>query len=129
MRLQAVARVVVRLLYRNWRSIDVPDARGHQPISFLAYWVGCPGTGKVKSEKCSASTTWQRLAEEKACLEHLDAERAYRGDSGFGKATEDRIVWRELLDLELQDIDEQVRRICQAAGDLCPALADVQQRS
>ena len=70
----------------------------------------------MKSEKCSASTTWQRLAEEKACLEHLDAERAYRGDSGFGKATEDRIVWRELLDLELQDIDEQVTRICQAAG-------------
>ncbi len=75
------------------------------------------GTGKVKSEKCSASTTWQRLAEEKARLEHLDAERASRSDSGFGKATEDRIVWRELLDLELQDIDEQVRRICQAAGD------------
>ena len=75
------------------------------------------GTGNAKSEKCSASTTWKRLAEEQACLEHLDAERAYRGDSGFGKTTEDRIVWGELLDLELQDIDEQVSRICQTAGD------------
>jgi hypothetical protein len=27
-----------------------------------------------------------------------------------------RILWRELLDLELQDIDEQVSRICRAAG-------------
>lgn len=75
------------------------------------------GTGKAKSQSCTASTTWQRLAEEKVRLEHLDAERTYRGDSGFGKATEDRIVWGELLDLELQDIDEQVSRICQAAGD------------
>jgi len=77
------------------------------------------GTGSAKSEKCSAKTIWQRLAEGKACLEHLDAERACRGDSGFGKATEDRIVWGELLDFELQDIDEQVSRICQAAADAC----------
>lgn len=74
------------------------------------------GTGKAKSERCSASTIWQRLAEEKACLEHLDAGRACRGDSGFGRTIEDRIVWGELLDLELQNIDEQVSRICQAAG-------------
>jgi len=75
------------------------------------------GTGSAKSEKCSASTIWPRLAEKKACLEHLDAERACRGNSGFGRTIEDRIVWSELLDLELQNIDEQVSRICQAAGD------------
>jgi hypothetical protein len=83
-------------------------------------FLSIPGAGDIgnaKSEKCRASTTRQRLAEEKTCLEHLDAERAYRGDSGFGKTTEDRIVWSELLDLELQDIDEQVSRICQAAAD------------
>jgi len=77
------------------------------------------GTGNAKSEKCNAQTIWHRLAEGKACLERLDAERACRGDSGFGRTTEDRIVWGELLDLELQDIDEQVSRICQAAGDGC----------
>jgi hypothetical protein len=63
-----------------------------------------------------ASTIRQRLAEGKACLEWLDAEQERRGDSGFEKATENRIVWRELLDLELQDVDDQVHRICDAAG-------------
>jgi len=58
----------------------------------------------------------QRLAEAKACLEDLDAERQRRGDSGFGKTTEGRIVWSELLELELQDIDEQVSRICGTTG-------------
>ena len=53
----------------------------------------------------------QRLAAEKAGLEQLDAERERRGDSRFGRAAEDRIVWNELLDLELQDIDEHVSRI------------------
>jgi len=75
------------------------------------------GSGEARSEKCSAVKIWQRLDEAKARLEHLDAERALRGDSGFGKTTEDRIVWGELLDLELQDIDERVSSICQAAGD------------
>lgn len=77
------------------------------------------GTGKAKSEKCNAQTLWQRLSEGKACLEHLETERVCRGDSGFGKITEGRIVWGELLDLELQDVDEQVSRICQAAADAC----------
>jgi len=63
-----------------------------------------------------ATAIRQRMAEEKAWLEHLDTERERRGDSGFGKTTEDRIVWGELLELELQDIDEQVNRIRGAAG-------------
>ena len=85
----------------------------HSPISNQL-----SGAGKAKSETCPGTTIWQRLAEEKACLEHLDAERECRGDSAFGKSTEDRIVWGELLELELQDIDEQVNRICQAAGEI-----------
>ena len=54
----------------------------------------------------------RRLAQGKAGLDHLDAMRQRPGATGFGTATEDRIVWGELLDLELQDIDEQVSRIC-----------------
>ena len=73
--------------------------------------------GQEKFEACVGSATGQRLTEEKYCLEHLDAERAYRGDTDFGRTTEDRIVWGELLDLELQEIDEQIIRICQTAGD------------
>ncbi len=59
----------------------------------------------------------QRLAEEKSLLDQLDSEREYRGDSSFRKIAEDRIVWGELLDLELQDFDEQLNRIRQTAGD------------
>jgi hypothetical protein len=69
------------------------------------------GVGNAESGKCAASPIRQRLAEEQGRLARLDAERERRGDSGFGKATEDRIVWGELLELELQDIDEQLSRI------------------
>jgi hypothetical protein len=68
--------------------------------------------GNAKSGQLPASPIRQRLSDEQARLEHLDAERERRGDSGFGKAAEDRIVWGELLELELQDLDEHVRRIC-----------------
>ncbi len=47
----------------------------------------------AESEECVSYATYRRLAEEKACLERT-----------------------ELLELELQDIDEQANRICQAAG-------------
>jgi len=59
----------------------------------------------------AANPTRQRLAEEKAHLEQLDAERRRRRDSRFGKVAEDRIIWFELIELELQDLDEQVNRI------------------
>ena len=51
-----------------------------------------------------------RLTDEKAQLELLDAERARRRSAMFGKAVEDRIIWGELLDLELQNIDELLAR-------------------
>lgn len=54
-----------------------------------------------------------RLAGEKAYLDHLDEERARQGNSGFGMTAEERIVWGELLELELQDIDEQLSRLCE----------------
>jgi len=52
----------------------------------------------------------RRLSEGQAELERLDAERQRRGDQRLGKTAEDRIVWGELLELELQDIDERVSR-------------------
>jgi hypothetical protein len=71
-----------------------------------------------KFEQRDISAIGLRLAEGKAHLEWLDAEKLRRGDSGFGKDIGDRIVWCELLDLELYDVDEQVQRICDAAGDV-----------
>jgi len=58
----------------------------------------------------------ERLAAEVAALEQLDCERERCHDRRLGKLTEDRIVWGELLDLELQDIDEQVSRIVRATS-------------
>ena len=69
----------------------------------------------ARSDKSRASAIRVRLAEEKACLERLDSERRRLGNTRVGKAAEDRIVWGELLELELQDIDEQVNRLCREA--------------
>lgn len=52
----------------------------------------------------------RRLVDGKSRIEELDAERKMRRDPGFAQAAEDRIVWRELLDLELQEIDDRVAR-------------------
>jgi hypothetical protein len=53
----------------------------------------------------------KRLADAKACLDAIDDERQHLGRPAFGETTEQRMIWRELLDLELQDIDEQMDRI------------------
>jgi len=57
----------------------------------------------------------QRLAEEVSYLETLDSLRSNRGDPTFCRALEERIVDGELLELEMQDVDEQIRRICETA--------------
>lgn len=50
-------------------------------------------------------TVQERLAEAKACLDYLDLERTRRADPDFGKRLEDKTIWRELLELELQDAE------------------------
>ena len=61
--------------------------------------------------------TQKRLADAFACLEKLERQRAHGQGPVFGKFVEERIIWRELLDLELQAVDEQIERISAAAGD------------
>jgi hypothetical protein len=61
-------------------------------------------------------TARHRLAEAVARLERLDVERERQGDSRFGKTAENGIIWGELIELELQEIDEQVGRICNSIG-------------
>ena len=51
----------------------------------------------------------ERLAKAVAYLERLDVERFSHGDPNLGRSIEERIIWRELLDLELQEFDEQIR--------------------
>jgi hypothetical protein len=64
----------------------------------------------------SHSETRRRLLEEKARLDRFQAERDRLGDPAYEKAAEDEIIWSELVELELQDIDEQLTRIRNSAG-------------
>ena len=52
--------------------------------------------------------THQWLVEALSLLERIQLDRAYRRDSLFGRLVEERIIWRELIDLELQEADEQI---------------------
>lgn len=65
-----------------------------------------------------AGTVQERLAAEKAGLDYLEVERLRRADPNFGRALEDKTIWRELLELELQDADERIRRLRDAAERL-----------
>ena len=64
------------------------------------------------------SVLYERLSKAAAYLERLHKERSFCGDPTLGKAIETRIIWRELLDLELQEFDEEVERLseCVAHG-------------
>lgn len=44
-------------------------------------------------------------------LERIQLDRACRRNPLFGRLVEERIIWRELIELELQEVDEQIERI------------------
>jgi hypothetical protein len=98
-------RIAKAFSRRKSASADQPSQKRQGPCSRTE---APPGL-------CSYNAICDRLAEGAACLIRLDEERGRRGDSCFGKTAEDRIVWSELIDLEMQEIDEQVSRICDAA--------------
>jgi len=78
----------------------------------------------TRIEACPAPSR-QRLSEAVARLEQIDAERERRADARYGKTAENRIVWSELIELEVQEIDEQVGRIRSSAGrDTQPDLRE-----
>lgn len=64
----------------------------------------------------------KRLSEGFARLEKIERERSQGRDSIFSRFVEQRIIWRELLWLELQDTDEQIERICSAVGTASRSL-------
>jgi hypothetical protein len=68
------------------------------------------------------SVLQERLAKAVAYLELLDVERISHGEPNLGKSIEERIIWRELLDLELQEFEEEIERLAEAAHSL---VADV----
>lgn len=82
-------------------------------IAFLVDTI-CPNATSASTAERPAthphddSAASLRLAAAKHAIERIDAERQRRGDPAFGKAEEERIVWRELIDLELQGVDGHV---------------------
>ena len=66
-----------------------------------------------KNQICSR----QRLARAFSGLQVIQLARSLRQDPLLGKFAEERIIWLELLYLELQYIDEQIERISAAAGE------------
>lgn len=67
--------------------------------------------------------THERLVRGFYCLKNLQLVRNHRQDPNFGKAVEERIVWRELLDLELQIVDEQIDGITSRCAKLPETVA------
>ena len=59
--------------------------------------------------------TKDRLSAAKDSLDYLEAEREQRNDFDFGRQVEQKIISRELLELELQDAEERITRMCNAA--------------
>jgi len=62
--------------------------------------------------------TRQRLAQAFFCLQRIQIVRDHRQDPRLGRPEEDRIIWRELLDLELQEVDERIAQITAAADSV-----------
>ena len=78
-------------------------------ICTLNLWVG---ETRVQARNCA---TDERLNRGFSRLQDIQLVRNHRQDPLFGKSIEQRIVWRELLELELQEVDEQIERISAAA--------------
>ena len=64
------------------------------------------GRRRVRVPNCATAV---RLNRAFSRLQDIQLVRNHRQDPFFGKSAEERFIWRELLDLELQDVDEQNR--------------------
>lgn len=71
--------------------------------------------GEVPRVRLPICATAVRLNRAFSRLQDIQLVRNHRQDPFFGKSAEERFIWRELLDLELQDVDEQIERISTAA--------------
>ena len=110
--IRRILRALWNALFGQGRTSADKPAPGAQP----------PGTaGNPKKEPGPDQSSRRRLAESMARMERLDAERERRGDSRYGKTIENGIIWSELIELEMQEIDEQVSRICSSAGRPAPS--------
>ncbi|MBL8209643.1 MAG: hypothetical protein JNK87_02975 [Bryobacterales bacterium] len=49
-------------------------------------------------------------------LEKLELLRDFSGDADLGAAEEQDVIQREILDLELSEVDSEIQRICDLAA-------------
>lgn len=61
------------------------------------------------------SEAGRRLAGAVVLLEDIEMLRDYQHDALYGKNLEERLIWSELLELELQEVDEQMERLNRVA--------------
>lgn len=102
-------------MWRFLRAIrDSLFRRGRVSANKAHHGVKPPDTCGAETKRMQKAR--HRLAEAVGRLERLDVERERQGDSRFGKTAENGIIWAELIELELQEIDEQVDRICNSMG-------------
>jgi hypothetical protein len=73
--------------------------------------------GEMLPTQSLSCSTGQRLAHAFARLQTIHLVRDHQHDPLFEKAVESRIIWRELLEMELQDVDERIEQIRAAAGN------------
>lgn len=71
----------------------------------------------------TASEFTDRLSRAKESLDYLEVERERRQNPAFGARIEQQIIWRELLELELQDAEERITWMCAAAERALAELA------
>jgi hypothetical protein len=91
----------------DWRS--VPQRGRMKPKAYICtlnIWAG-----RESDQRARIDPTYRRLTGGVSRLKNIDPVRNHRQDPLFDHAAENRIVWRELLELELQDMDEQMERI------------------
>lgn len=74
---------------------------------FCALNIAVSNRSGVRSQE---SLVNERLRKAFSQLQNIQLVRNHRQNPRYGKATEERIIWRELLDLELQEIDAQIER-------------------
>lgn len=77
-----------------------------------------PGSAKERGKSATEAKgdTRERLVREVTWLAMLDEERSRRDDPAFAKVAELHVLDRELIDLELQEVDQQIEDICAAAA-------------
>ena len=104
----ALARVLRAIwsLFRRGRTSNNPPDLGMEAKAHY----------DTENQPRHASPIRRRLEEAVSRLERIDTVRLLKSDPRFGKSEENQIIWGELIEMELQEIDEQVSRISSMDG-------------